>query len=203
MHLIAGLSEAYPEYNVYIVYLSGCPPQSGFGGFVRDLGKGQEANQACIERNKKALTWLLSYRPSVVVLSNAKRGKPVEIAGVTEAIIAELRAGGHNAFVLGDFIRPARSLINCVSVPDWLISEEQIRSRCVGDPEAIRQELEYNADLSPRLSFYVAPEPAQCPDGKCQYFDRGTVLFRDDHHLSTTGSTLFIERLKDKLPIPP
>jgi len=37
LHLVAGFSEVYPDYNIFVLYLSGCVPQSGFGSFIHGL----------------------------------------------------------------------------------------------------------------------------------------------------------------------
>ena len=52
LHLISGISEAYPNYNVYALFMVACVPQSGFEGFVREYRDGY-AQKQCIEHNRR------------------------------------------------------------------------------------------------------------------------------------------------------
>jgi peptidoglycan/LPS O-acetylase OafA/YrhL len=200
-HLIAGFSNAFPEHNIYVLYRTACVPQSGFGGFTQEFKNPR--TQECIERNRAAMEFLKTYPASTVVLSAAKRDKPVQIAKATSEILKALSEAGHNAFLLGDFIRPGRFLGDCVSVPDILISDADIARRCQGDPRLAEIELKYNRELSALLpTEMISPNDIQCPNGSCQFFEGKRLLYRDDHHLSPFGSTVMIAKMKGLLPIP-
>ena len=200
LHLISGISEAYPNYNVYALFMVACVPQSGFEGFVREYRDGY-AQKQCIEHNEKALEFLKTYRPSYVILSNAKRAKPATIAKPTLYILDELRKSGHQAFVLGDFIRPGRDIMTCLNVPDWLLPKEALASRCVADPWVAKSELDYNHALAGLIQNFVDPAEVQCPAGACTYVADGLALFRDTHHLAPYGSVRFLKQLRDKMPV--
>ena len=117
MHLIAGFSEAYPDRNVYVLYQSACVPQSGFEGYVRAYSDKAD-EEACVARNKAALAFFAGLPPTHIVISNAKRSEPETISVPTNYLLDRLRAMGHQAFVLGDLMRPGIDLANCRRVPD-------------------------------------------------------------------------------------
>jgi peptidoglycan/LPS O-acetylase OafA/YrhL len=200
LHLAPGLFRAFGDYNVYILYRSACTPQSGFGGYVREYpSDAQEMN--CVERNEKALNFFLDGPPRNIIITGAKRENPELIAEVTTPIVEQLRAKGNTVVVLGDFIRPAINLVDCTAAPAYLVSDDWIETRCVGNPRVARNELAYNDEMQALMPDFVSPNDVQCPDGVCQFFDDDArLLFRDDHHLSTAGATLFMKRLKPQLP---
>ena len=200
LHLISGISEAYPEYNVYVAFMPGCIPQSGFEEFLWEF-RDELAKKKCVERNKKVLEFLASHRPSYVILSNAKRATPATIAKPTLYLLNEVRKSGHQAFVLGDFIRPGRDIMNCRSVPHWLFPDETLASRCVADSGRAKSEMDYNRALAGLIQNFVDPTEAQCPAGACIYVADGLALFRDTHHLAPHGSIQFMKQLKDKMPV--
>jgi hypothetical protein len=124
IHLIAGLSEAYPAFNIYALHRLDCISQSGFAGYVRSLAD-KDRTAECIDFNARALRFLAGHKPANVILTNAKRDNPAQIAPPTEYLLRELRAEGHHAFVLGDFIRPAVDINACRNVPDWAARANQ------------------------------------------------------------------------------
>ena len=201
LHLVPGFSEAYPDRNVYVLYQSACTPQSGIAGYVREYADKAE-ERACIAHNKATLDFLAGLPPTDIVISNAKRSSPAEIAGPTNYLLDQLRAMGHRAFVLGDFIRPGVDLAGCNNVPNYLLSNKANRRRCKPNLAGIAAELRYNDVLCPLLHGFVEVSEIQCPDrAECRFFDGKTPLFRDHHHLNIPGSTLFVGALKDRLPI--
>ena len=201
LHLAPGFAEAYPDYNIYVLYQSGCTPQSGFAGYVRNF-KSKETS-TCIKRNKKALAFFEQLPPTNVIITSAKRSRPALIARSSEGILEQLRSVGHNAIMLGDFIRPGVHLIDCISVPGLVISDDAIKKRCVGDAAVGDRELKYNRTLAKLLPEMVVPNDMQCPGGTCRFFKDGAVLYRDTHHLSLLGSTEFISQLRPSIPINP
>jgi hypothetical protein len=178
-----------------------CVAQSGFSGYVRKFAS-PNAERSCIERNRRALEFFAQYRPSHVILSNAKRGTPASIAKPTQFILGELRRSGHSAFAMGDFIRPGVNMMVCRRVPAWLFTDEQLKSRCAADARTASVEIAYNRKLAQYLgSDFVDIVDVQCPLGKCIYETERGPLFRDTHHLTSEGAILFVGRLRPSLPI--
>jgi peptidoglycan/LPS O-acetylase OafA/YrhL len=201
LHLIAGFSEAYPSYNVYVLFMGACVAQSGFGGYIRKFADPKAENR-CIERNAQALKFFAQHRPSYVILSNAKRGNPAVIAKPTLLLLNELQRSGHHAFAIADFIRPGVDMRSCRGVPAWLLSDELLRSRCAANVRTANSEISYNRVLSQNLtSDLVDILQVQCPLDSCIYEMDGSLIFRDSHHLTTEGAILLIDRLKPTLPI--
>lgn len=200
MHLVAGFSDAFPDYNVYVIFMSGCDAPSGFGGYVRRFGK-EADTKACIAHNKAVLRFLTTAPAKNVVISNAKRATPVIISAAMKPIEEVLAGAGDRVALLGDFIRPGVSLLDCVMAPGYLVTDEQIRRRCVGKPTFAETELAYNEQLAALEPTLISPNELQCPSGECRFFDdQGRLLYRDDHHLSSDGSRLFIAELVPRLP---
>lgn len=197
-HLVAGISEAYPDYNIYTLYLSGCSPQSGYAGFVDRIRN--DGTQSCIRRNEKALEYFKSHPGANVILSGAKRGTPDQIAAASREILDQLKAAGANAVMLGDFIRPGVSLADCLKVPGYVVSDARIAARCHGNAAAAEAELAFNSELQAKLPELINPNDVQCPKGVCQFIVNGDLMFMDDHHLNVPGSIYFIGKMKDRLP---
>lgn len=200
MHLVAGVSETFPDHNVLVAYMSGCVPQSGFGGYVRQYDDGR--TQGCVDRNHEMLDFLADHRPSTIILSSAKRGTPEEMAGPINEVFDRLREmPQHKVVYLADFIRPERQLAACGNVPAPLISDALIVSRCQGDPEAAAEELLYNDELAELIPNFLPINDVQCPDGICSFFENNVPMYRDNHHLTTAGAIRYIGALKDELSV--
>ncbi len=79
LHLVAGFSERFKDHNVYVAYLSGCVPQSGFEGYVRDMGSAADT-QKCINRNMSTLKYIEDNPVDLVVVTSVvcplKSGPP-------------------------------------------------------------------------------------------------------------------------------
>jgi len=193
-HLVAGFSEMFPHHNIYVLFMSGCDPYSGFGGYRNE-------EVGCVDRNMQAMRFFLEAKPTNIVLASAKRSTPAVISKALYEIVPKLRAAGHNAFVLGDFIRPDLPLNDCFSRPAYLLEDQNLAETCRGNPETVTRELAYNAELSRRSAFVVLPDAVQCPGGNCRFFTKeGRPMFRDHHHLSIYGS---IEMMREMRPIIP
>ena len=186
MHLVAGISEAYPNYNIYVLghsrhskYNMGCVAQSGFSGYVRKFSDRND-QALCIERNQRALQFFAKHRPSYVILSNIKREEPAIIAEPSRFLLGELRKFGHKAFVIGDFIKPGKDILACRSVPAWLLPNDVINQKCAADASVAASEISYNRRLAQLLtSDFIDIFDVQCPQGACIYVKDGTPLFRD------------------------
>ena len=198
-HLAAGLAAAYPDRNIYIFYQTACPPQSGFGGYLREYSSASAAKR-CARHNRKVFDYLMAGPTRDIVITSAKRETPKLVAKVTLPIIAALEEKGNKVAFLGDFIRPGVSLVDCVAAPAFVVSESWLRARCVGDPKVAAAELDYNKKLASRAPSFISPSHIQCPDGMCRFFDGARLLFRDDHHFNDLGSQLFMREMKPLLP---
>ncbi|MBP7000979.1 acyltransferase family protein [Amaricoccus sp.] len=200
LHLVAGFSEMFPDYNIQIMTQPGCPAQSGFAGYVRNYRSSE--TEACLARNRDALAWLEKNPSALVVISSIKLANPETLAAASEEVLARLHALGQPAIVLGDVIRPGRDLNQCRSVPRALISDATLAERCQADPEIVREEMAYDAGMKKLLGDdYVLAANATCPDGKCRFFDGDVLLFRDEGHLSLAGSPEFVRAIGPLLPL--
>ncbi len=197
LHLVSGISINFPDYNVFTIYRNGCVPQSGFENFVRKMG---EKTDDCIKHNRRVLKFLLSQPPTNIILSAANRAPVEESAKAMDYLVSQLKNAGHTVVVMGDFIRPGVSLVDCVSVPAYVIDDNKVNTRCHGDVAMQNRELDYDRYMAKHVSNYVSPGPIQCPSGDCSYFHDGQLLYRDDHHMNVPGSIYFIGKLKDRLP---
>jgi len=194
-HLVSGVAEAFPDHNVYVAFQSGCVPQNGFEGYLRPHPTA-EATEACLTLNRAFLDFIENRPRAAVIIASAKRATPETIAPPTRFILDAVAAAGHRVIYLADFIRPGKVLAECGAVPDYVIGDALLRQRCRGDRATARKELAYNAELSGLVAPFVDVADIQCPDKRCRFFRKGQPLFRDDHHLSTTGSIYFVGRLR-------
>lgn len=195
LHLVAGFSERFKEHNIYVSYMSGCVPQSGFLGFVRQFNSEADTNE-CIARNARTLAFLESGDFDLAIVTSAKRNTPEEVAPSINLIMDRLaEVDGLKSIYLGDFIRPGVEMIDCVQVPAYVISDDMLVSRCRGDAKAAAKELPYNVGMKRLISRFVEINDIQCPNGVCQFFEGPVPLFRDTHHLTIPGSVKFIGEL--------
>lgn len=200
LHLVPGLSQVYDKYNVYVLHISGCPPQSGLGGYLHRY-RVEAESKACADHNKRVLAALKDAEPAHIIVSSAKRGRPAEIASTNRQIVNELSRTSHELRFLADFIRPGKNLLDCVSVPALLIEDEDIKLRCMGDFAWAKRELRYNEKLGEKFPELIEIADLQCHELVCKYFHAGEPLYRDDHHLSIEGSVYFIKAARPRLSI--
>src|SRR5690606_8408320 len=105
------------------------------------------------------------------------------------ALVGELVQAGHEAWVLGDYIRPEVPMASCMAVPDYLLTDGFLADRCKADQRAGELEIAYARVMSERSNRYIPLHDAQCPDSGCRFVDdMGRALFRDTHHLSYKGA---------------
>jgi len=199
LHLVAGFSESFPHHNIHVVYMDGCTPQSGFAGYVRDLKSAK--TKECVRRNEDALTLFEQADPTNIVLTSAKRSSPEVIARATGLIMDKLQSAGHNVVVLGDFVRPGIALASCIATPSYLIDDQRLEQRCVGDRKIASKELAYNRRLAELLPATILPDDIQCPNGQCNFFRDRKLLYRDSHHLSVYGSIKVMAEIRHLIPI--
>ena len=197
-HLIGGFAQSFPEFNIALSYTSACAHQNGFGNYVRDT---KARTQPCIEHNIGVFNWLQSSpRKFIVFLSSAKRDRPERMSSINNEIILLLRSAGHDAWVLGDYIRPGRALANCRSVPEYLLSEERTAKACQPDFEMIEKEINYANAMTRLSNYYIPLHDIQCPSiSSCRFYDpQFNLNFYDSHHLTYIGS---IFEIREAMPL--
>ncbi len=194
LHLVAGISEAYPDYNVYVLHRDGCVFQSGFGGYVHRYTDAA-AQAACVERNREALAFFEARPATTVILSSAKRATPEEVAPAMAQVYEALTSAGHDVMLLGDVIIPSIDINLCRTVPDYLISDSMLNRRCRPVADRIGSQRTYNRKLSELIEGYVDPAPVQCPADHCKFYVRKQAMFRDSHHLTVDGSIYVIRKV--------
>lgn len=200
LHLVSGFSERFKDYNIYVSFMDGCVPQSGFLSFVRQFNSEADKNE-CIDRNIRTLELLESGNYDAAIVTSAKRSTPEEVAPSVNFIMDRLASvEGLTSVYLGDFIRPGVEMIDCVQVPSYVISDDMVASRCSGDADAADRELSYNAEMKKLVPGFVDIGAIQCPDGSCQFFEGTVPLFRDTHHLTIPGSVKFVAELPLDIP---
>lgn len=200
MHLVGGFAKNFPQFNIAISYASGCTHQSGLHGYTQDIGTSQKT-AACIEKNRQMLDWLhQSTDKYIVFLSSAKRDTPGRMSSINNDLIERLRAFGHDAWVLGDYIRPGTELANCRAVPDILVNDRWLARLCLPDHKTVTSELDYARAMSKLTRDYIPLHDVQCPlTENCRFWDQqGRATFRDTHHLSHIGSAF---ELQEALPM--
>ncbi|WP_299235866.1 acyltransferase family protein [uncultured Halomonas sp.] len=198
LHLVAGLSELYPEYNVAIAYISGCIPQSGFKGFVRNFPT-ESGTQACIDLNYAFLDWADSYNgEALIFITSAKRDRPERISEINRTLVRRIEKSQHDVFVLGDFIRPGNQIAQCRSVPDFLLSDEFLKTVCGPDEKSVNSEISYSERMEYLSEKYIPIHKSQCYEGECRFSDEeGRATYRDYHHLSIYGSIYEMKKASD------
>jgi peptidoglycan/LPS O-acetylase OafA/YrhL len=203
LHLVAGLSEVYRDHNVLVFYRPGCIAASGFLGYEGRLDD-RLLEAECVEHNRQTLAFLLQQPAMTLLLTNTKRDTPAVVAPPTAYVASQLRAAGHTVVLLGDFIRPGRSLLACRSVPAWLVPDNALSERCSGDRDQLEREWRYSDALLAHLPELVDVRSVQCPGGTCAFSaDDGTPFFRDADHLTTAGAIRFVTALRDQELIAP
>lgn len=200
-HLAPGFARVYAAYNIHIIYRVGCVPQSGFAKFVHRYTAGAKKTRACIDHNKAAFEKLMALDPTNLIITSAKRSGPRHIAPAIHAMADPLKAHGHRVNVVGDFIRPGRSLIRCRAIPDYVIGKKELAKRCDGVTDVSLREVRYNRHLARLVPDMVQVNDLQCAFGACKFYHRGHVLYRDSHHLNERGAIYFVKQLKPRLNI--
>lgn len=199
LHLAAGLADAYPDFNIFVLYRSSCAFQSGLGGYVQTQ-RTDALQRACVDFNRRALDFFTTGPARNIIVTGYRRKTPQEMSAVTAPITAQLRAHGNKVAFLGDIIRPGVNLLDCSTAPAFVVGDEWMRERCAADPSMVRRDLAYNDEMDRLSADFIAPDAVLCPDGVCDFFEDGRLLFRDDHHLSVYGSQQLVARMKPLLP---
>ncbi len=204
-HLLAGLSEAYPEHQISILYYTNCLAQSGLGDYRLAYKGGRAKENKCVARNLAALDFFAEAPPSTIIIhqyaghANDESEVWYEAADI---LLQTLKNTPHRLVWIGSVLRPDVAISECLNVPA-IISERQLTRRCKGRREILKAVYQKNQALKMRYpDVYINPNDFFCPGhgpAECITFKDGTLLFRDKHHLTVKGSILFISELREKL----
>jgi len=204
-HLLAGLSETYPEHQISILYYTNCLAQSGMGDYRLPYKGGRAKEEACVARNLAALDFFAERAPATIIIHQYAGHTDDETETWYEAaeiLLEELKATPHKLVWIGSVLRPDVAISECLNVPG-IISDNQLTQRCKGSPEILQAVYEKNQALELRFSdVYINPNDFFCPGrgpADCITFKGGTLLFRDKHHLTVEGSQMLIAHIKVKL----
>lgn len=189
-HLAPGFSEAFKDYNVIVAEHDGCVYQSGFAGYVQNMGG--DLTKSCVFDNKRTFAFLESLPPTNIILTSTQHGGPASLPAI-KFVVDGLRAKGHNVIVVGDFTRPNVDLASCLQRPSWL------NSSCHGDKSNMLESMKYNDEMASLIPGFVNPNQVQCPNHTCQVWLDGAPMFRDTHHLTVAGSIAMVAKLKPLL----
>jgi peptidoglycan/LPS O-acetylase OafA/YrhL len=189
LHLVAGLSEIYPDFNIAIAYMDMCIPQSGFNGLVQNFSN-EGLKQACISRNHAFLDWVRSYKGELLIfITSTKKFTPNQITAINDILIGHIEKAQHKVLVLGDFIRPGKKIAQCRAAPDFILTGRILENICKPDLYQVSREISYSQEMKELSEYYVPIHESQCDGLDCRFSDnKGRVTFRDDHHLSILGS---------------
>ena len=202
-HLLAGLIDTYPAYNIHILYFSSCLSQSGFGGFIYAYEGRTALKEACIDRNRRALEFFQTQGSTSIILHQyfGYEGQFSEAwYDATQKIIDTLALHGHRVAFLGGVPQPGVSLIECLAVPATITIWMNER-RCRGNPVLAQRIVHWNKDLSARFPHnFVDISPVFCADSTyCSAIDGNTLIYRDKHHLTFYGAKKMIQAVEYRL----
>jgi hypothetical protein len=203
-HLIIGLSKTYPDFNIRILYFTGCRPQSGLFGYRYGYEDRAYYADACAKRNQDALAFFSRAQPTNIILHYFMSDGEIDfmpLTNATEKLVAALASFGHNVKLLGDVIRPNIYLPDCYSVPP-IITDHRQSLHCHGDL-TLASHLSAQNDRFAAIfgERFVNPAGAFLADGQYLTVVSDHLLFRDTNHLTPFGSTYFIGKVADGLAI--
>ncbi|PRX27672.1 Peptidoglycan/LPS O-acetylase OafA/YrhL, contains acyltransferase and SGNH-hydrolase domains [Meinhardsimonia xiamenensis] len=204
-HLLPGLSEVFPEADIYIAYFTSCSPFSGFSGYLNVFNGRTAHAEICAQRNRALLEELAVMGPVTVILHHyayEPGNHPQEWHDAVRHVLSRLEELGDEVLWFGPVIKPDRLLIECRRVPG-VIPDSLLKKRCRGDAEMAATLIAENAELARLYApTFVDVAPAFCPDGRiesCTAGDARTPLFRDKHHLTVPGSVALVSRFRDRV----
>ncbi len=206
-HLVPGLSEAFPDHTIAIMYFSSCIAQSGFEGFVYSYNERAIQANACVERNRRAMEFFRTAAPSTIIIhqfSGYDGDNSPEWYAAAKYVIDTLTSYGHAVTWIGSVLRPNILVADCIAVPD-IFSDEYLSERCVGDIDTISSICKKNQALSQDFpAVFINTNQFFCPNldiDKCSVIRDGIPLFRDKHHLTAEGSIAFIQSFKEQIAL--
>ena len=213
-HLVPGLTHHFPNHRIAAMYFSSCHPQSGVGGYEYDYEGREALSKACVARNRAALDFFAGHRPTTIIIhqydgyhSDRSSAFYVGAQALLDRLIIDY---GHNVVWLGPVVRPGKLLADCLAVPG-VYSNAFLTWRCQGDETAAQSVREHSNVMAKRFGeVFVDTQRFFCAgtqnlkndiaQGACRITgDNGQILFRDKHHLSTTGSIEFVGAFRNRL----
>ncbi len=200
-HLIFGFARVFPEDRINVIYSSACPPQSGFMGYVKEFESSKSMTEDCVMHNQQVFDHLADRPATNIILHSylfTDLASDTKWLAASQYMVSELRKKGHRVMVLSDVIRPNKPISACYAVPA-VISERLIRYRCTGEPELTAGLRMENRRIEQGLppGYFINLTDTFCQDPvTCPVLDGGKPIFRDTHHLTPHGSTLFVKRGK-------
>jgi len=201
-HLVAGFAEHYPDYNIFIIYKTGCFPQSGLGGYTQIFKGRKKQEKNCAKFNQDAYNYFQTIKPSNIILTAyLYEGVTEKIGNPTKLILDTLKEYGHNSFFLANVIPPLKPLIECYNVPDYIVTTKLIEKRCIGNKEKtlrLREEYKIMRAVIGEAGF-LNTDTVLCSNQTCQTFFEGSPLFRDKSHLTIFGSKYFVGKITKDL----
>lgn len=203
-HLLAGLVDTYPKYNIHILYYSSCLAQSGSADYIYEYEGRSALAQGCLERNASARDFFETLPPSSVILHQyfGYEGQFSDAwYAASEDIFTHLENHGHSVALIGGVVRPGRALGACLAVPAIVISSHQLTRRCIGDAELAKTITANNRDLAHHWpQRFININDFFCsPSDTCRAVDGATLLFRDTHHLTPQTARRLIAHVAPRL----
>lgn len=206
-HLLPGVAEVFPDSTVDILYFTSCLPQSGIGNYVYDY-KGRKAlADACITRNREALSMFEKMPPTTIILHQyAGYGgdNSPTFLDASRLLVNRLEKVGHAVTWIGAVPYPDRLLADCVAVPA-IFTASVLEQRCTGSEIAFNTTTVRNAIRADQFpDIYVDITQQFCPDGtysSCVWMMGDTPLFRDKHHLTVAKSIAIVRAIRDRIKL--
>jgi len=175
-------------WHFYSFTKSACP----FGLML--VATGGETYDSCLEWNRNVIDELLNeIRPDLVISTSSNSHLPVNAdgsipetakrvamyeEGLTDAV-TELTTAGIQVMLLADTPRPG------IDVPECLASEESVVACSVSREDASTRSLHQQVALDLELSF-IDMAPFICTPSLCPAVIDGTIVWRDDSHMTAT-----------------
>ncbi len=140
-HLLAGLSEAFPNNTISVMYFTSCLAQSGILNFTYNYEGRRILAEACVQRNQRALEFFKNEPPSTIIIhqySGYDGDDSREWLEASSYLIKELTSFGYKVVWVGSVLRPDILVTDCLAVP-FIYSDKYLSKRCKGKQETIKK----------------------------------------------------------------
>ncbi|NQY97243.1 MAG: acyltransferase [Henriciella sp.] len=188
-------------------------------GFTREYEWAKESGASAVAVHARfSLLWL-SQRDGI---ENKDRRKWLAKNGVVPTSIAESQAnfrsgigmtldflagGNQEIIVIGSVPPPGVHMPTCLTRPRYIMNQEKILTTCGGNTrtESLKRTSDVNmllqTETHKRGVTFIDVESLLCPEGqyRCNRYDNGQMIFRDDDHLSAKGASLIAPLLIEAL----